>query len=31
MILSESGIFNGKNVTAWDQNGVQKRFIQENG
>jgi len=30
MILSESGIFNGKNVTGWDQNGVQKRFIQEN-
>ena len=31
MILSESGIFNGKNVTGWDQNGVQKKFIKENG
>ncbi|HRX64160.1 MAG TPA: DJ-1/PfpI family protein [Candidatus Absconditabacterales bacterium] len=31
MILSESGIFNGKNVTGWDQNGVQKKFIQDNG
>lgn len=31
MILSESGIFNGKNVTGWDQNGVQKNFIKENG
>ncbi|HKL43682.1 MAG TPA: DJ-1/PfpI family protein, partial [Candidatus Absconditabacterales bacterium] len=31
MILSESGLFNGKNVTGWDQNGVQKKFIQDNG
>ena len=30
MILSESGLFNGKNVTWWDQNGVQKKFIQDN-
>ncbi len=30
MILSESWIFNGKNVTGWDQNGVQKKFIQDN-
>lgn len=28
MILSESGIFNGKNVTGWNQNDVQKNFIQ---
>lgn len=31
MILSESWVFNWKNVTGWDQNWVQKRFIQENG
>lgn len=31
MIISASGVFNGKNVTSWDQNWVQKRFIQENG
>ncbi|HKL44292.1 MAG TPA: DJ-1/PfpI family protein [Candidatus Absconditabacterales bacterium] len=31
MILSESGLFNGKNVTGWNQNGVQKKFIQDNG
>jgi hypothetical protein len=30
MILSESGIFNGKSVTGWNQNDVQKKFIQEN-
>jgi len=30
MILSESGIFNGKTISARDQNGVQKKFIQEN-
>ena len=30
MILSESGLFNGKNVTWWNQNGVQKKFIQDN-
>lgn len=30
MILSESGIFNGKNVTGWNQNDVQKKFIQDN-
>lgn len=30
MILSESGIFNGKNVTGWNQNNVQKKFIQDN-
>lgn len=31
MILSEAWIFNGKNVTGWDQNGVQKKYIQSNG
>ena len=31
MILSESGIFNGQNVTGWNQNDVQKNFIQDNG
>ncbi len=31
MILSESGIFNGQNVTGWNQNDVQKKIIQENG
>lgn len=30
MILSESWLFNGKNVTGWDQNGVQKKYIQDN-
>ena len=30
MMLSESWIFNGKNVTSWDQNWVQKKYIQEN-
>ena len=31
MILSECGIFNGKNVTWWNQNDVQKKFIQDHG
>ncbi|MCK9467044.1 MAG: DJ-1/PfpI family protein [Candidatus Absconditabacterales bacterium] len=31
MILSASGVFNGKTVTSRDQNGVQKKFIQNNG
>jgi putative intracellular protease/amidase len=30
MILSASGIFNGKTVTSRDQNWVQKKFIQDN-
>ena len=31
MILSESWIFNGQTVTSWNQNDVQKKFIQDNG
>lgn len=31
MIISDTGIFNGKNVTGWDQNWVQKKYIQDNG
>ncbi len=30
MILSASGVFNGKTVTSRDQNWVQKKFIQNN-
>lgn len=30
MIISASWVFNGKNVTSWDQNWVQKKYIQEN-
>lgn len=31
MLVSESGIFNGKRVTWRDQDGVQKEFIENNG
>lgn len=30
MIVSESGVFNGKTVTWWDQAWVQKTFIEKN-
>lgn len=30
MIISASWVFNGKTVTSWDQNWVQKKFIQNN-
>jgi len=31
MLVSESGVFNGKTVTWWDQDGVQRKFIEKNG
>jgi len=31
MLVSESGVFNGKTVTGWDQGGMQRSFVESNG
>ena len=31
MLVSESGVFNGKTVTGWEQGGMQRGFVEANG